>query len=131
MYSRIEVLSSAIVRGYIYTSTENFHYSARFFLCFKLIFDKDILYARNVLHLWLGLYEPMALWSHSFWIYVYVGLAVVANCLVYFIPVENTTTVFGTARKDSYGDTVVLFMTAIYLLVVNILLLNLLIAIFK
>ena len=55
----------------------------------------------------------------------------IANCLVYFIPVENTTTVFGTARKDSYGDTVVLFMTAIYLLVVNILLLNLLIAIFK
>ncbi|CAH3032487.1 unnamed protein product, partial [Porites lobata] len=45
--------------------------------------------------------------------------------------IENTTTVFGTARKDSYGDTVVLFMTAIYLLVVNILLLNLLIAIFN
>ena len=84
-----------------------------------------------MLHLWLGLYEPMGLWSHGFWVYVYVGLAVVANCLVYFIPVENTTTVFGTARKDSYGDTVVLFMTAIYLLVVNILLLNLLIAIFK
>ena len=79
----------------------------------------------------MGLYEPMALWSHSFWVYVYVGLAVVANCLVYFIPVENTTTVFGTPRKDSYGDTVVSFMTAIYLLVVNILLLNLLIAIFK
>ena len=50
---------------------------------------------------------------------------------VYFIPVENSTTVFGTTRKDSYGDTVVSFMTAIYLLVVNILLLNLLIAIFK
>ena len=73
----------------------------------------------------------MGLWSHGFWVYVYVVLAVVANCFVYFIPVENTTTVFGTARKDSYGDTVVLFMTAIYLLVVNILLLNLLIAIFK
>ena len=73
----------------------------------------------------------MGLWSHSFWVYVYVGLAVVANCLVSFIPVENTTTVFGTPRKNSYGDTVVSFMTAIYLLVVNILLLNLLIAIFK
>ena len=73
----------------------------------------------------------MGLWSHGFWVYVYVGLAVVTNCLVYFIPVENTKTVFGTPRKDSYGDTVVLFMTAIYLLVVNILLLNLLIAIFK
>ncbi|CAH3032490.1 unnamed protein product [Porites lobata] len=45
--------------------------------------------------------------------------------------IENTTTVFGTPRKDSYGDTVVSFMTAIYLLVVNILLLNLLIAIFN
>ena len=53
MYSKIEVLSSAIyiVRGYNYTSTENFRYSARFFLCPNLIFDKDILYARNVLHL--------------------------------------------------------------------------------
>ena len=78
-----------------------------------------------------GLYEPMGLWSHGFWVYVYVGLAVVVNCLVYFIAVENMTTVFGTPRKDGYGDTVVSFMTAIYLFVVNILLLNLLIAVFK
>lgn len=77
----------------------------------------------------------MSLWvcgpTVSGFMHVYLGLAVVANCLVYFIPVENSKTVFRSARKDSYGDTVVLFMTAIYLLVVNILLLNLLIAIFK
>lgn len=48
-----------------------------------------------------------------------------------FIAVENTTTVFGTPRKDGYGDTVVSFMTAIYLIVVNLLLLNVIIAQFR
>ena len=57
-------------------------------------------------------------------------------CLTYifvddFIVVENTTTVFGTPRKDGYGDTVVYFMTAIYLIVVNILLINVIIAQFR
>ena len=51
--------------------------------------------------------------------------------IVYFIPVENTTTVFGTPRKDGFGDTVLSFMGAIYFLAVNILLISLLIAIFK
>ena len=59
MYSKIDVLSSVIVRGYI-SSTENLSYLARFFLCLNLIFDKDILYARNVLHLCLG--ALMSLW---------------------------------------------------------------------
>jgi len=45
--------------------------------------------------------------------------------------IDNTTTVFGTPRHDSFGDTVVSFLTVFYLLVVNILLLNLLIAIFN
>ena len=53
MYSKIDVLSSVIVRGYI-SSTENLSYLARFFLCLNLIFDIDILYAGNVLHLCLG-----------------------------------------------------------------------------
>lgn len=57
-------------------------------------------------------------------------------CLTYifvddFIVVGNTTTVFGTPRKDGYGDTVVSFMAAIYLITVNILLLNVIIAQFR
>lgn len=48
-----------------------------------------------------------------------------------FVAVENTMTVFGTPRKDGYGDTVVSFMTAIYFIVVNLLLLNVIIAQFR
>jgi len=48
-----------------------------------------------------------------------------------FISVDNNTTLFGTARKDEHADIIVAFIVAFYLLVANILLLNLLIAIFK
>ncbi|KAL9968654.1 hypothetical protein ACROYT_G020769 [Oculina patagonica] len=44
---------------------------------------------------------------------------------------SKTETAFGTPRNDSHGDTIVLFIMAFYLLVANILLLNLLIAIFN
>lgn len=45
--------------------------------------------------------------------------------------ISPTETVFGTPRKDEHGDTIVVFIMAFYLLVANILLLNLLIAIFN
>lgn len=44
---------------------------------------------------------------------------------------DKTATAFGTPRNDEHGDTIVLFIMAFYLLVANILLLNLLIAIFN
>ncbi|KAJ7363533.1 Transient receptor putative cation channel sub M member 7 [Desmophyllum pertusum] len=44
---------------------------------------------------------------------------------------SKTTTAFDTPRRDNHGDTIVLFIMAFYLLVANILLLNLLIAIFN
>ena len=47
------------------------------------------------------------------------------------ILVDKSTTLFETPRKDAHGDTIVAFIVAFYLLVANILLLNLLIAIFK
>lgn len=50
---------------------------------------------------------------------------------MFFVLVSKETTLFGTDRKDEHGDTIVAFIVAFYLLVANILLLNLLIAIFK
>jgi len=44
---------------------------------------------------------------------------------------SKTSTAFDTPRNDEHGDTIVLFIMAFYLLVANILLLNLLIAIFN
>ena len=49
----------------------------------------------------------------------------------YFFSAGNETTIFGTEVHDSFGGTLVTLLTAWYLLVANILLLNLLIAIFK
>ncbi|XP_074627353.1 transient receptor potential cation channel subfamily M member-like 2 isoform X1 [Acropora palmata] len=45
--------------------------------------------------------------------------------------IDKSTTLFETPRKDAHGDTIVAFIVAFYLLVANILLLNLLIAIFN
>lgn len=45
--------------------------------------------------------------------------------------ISPTETVLGTPRKDKHGDTIVVLIMAFYLLVANILLLNLLIAIFN
>lgn len=45
--------------------------------------------------------------------------------------IDKGTTLLETQRKDAHGDTIVAFIAAFYLLVANILLLNLLIAIFN
>ena len=61
---------------------------------------------------------------------IYKGIGYWSN-LCDFISVDNDTTLFGTSRKDEHADIIVAFIVAFYLLVANILLLNLLIAIFK
>jgi len=48
-----------------------------------------------------------------------------------FFLVDKETTAFNTPRHDEFGGTLVTVIMALFLLVANILLLNLLIAIFK
>ena len=61
-----------------------------------------------------------------------ITLISLTNALLKLLSIlGNTTTVFGTKVHTSYGESLGIVLMGAYLLIVNILLLNLLIAVFK